>query len=238
MNCDYCHEPITKLDPPSSHVRYHRECEIRVFVGSVTHQQKRCRCFGGGEEEPEFDSPREGARAAYRFFTEQFVPANRVVSPKQMPLDATFYGCRHPEAYCLMHYRSEDGLTEEWIWNSRDGLTPFYVVSRDGRELRHVEWRRDRFLPQHVPGVGSRVFVDLTREIAEPLAASQVERFWDDPEYPMSSYFDSKEGAAAALLSEWLRNPGAPHLTEVTPDLRLQLLRRPRPQFQTVKGKI
>jgi hypothetical protein len=46
----------------------HRECLVRMVVGSVGHQLRRCSCFGGGEEDPPGMTPREAARAALELF--------------------------------------------------------------------------------------------------------------------------------------------------------------------------
>jgi hypothetical protein len=124
----------------------------------------------------------------------------------------TARGHRHAEAFCLMTYRTEDGAEIERIWNSRDGVTPFIVSSRDGREMRHVEWSRDEYLPDRQPQAGERIFVDLTPEIAERHARERVERYWDDPEYPMSRMCATKDEAIATLAKY---EPGAPTLITV-----------------------
>lgn len=47
---------------------YHRECFMRMTIGSVAHQQKKCFCFGGaGEDDPALTS-REAALAAVAYF--------------------------------------------------------------------------------------------------------------------------------------------------------------------------
>lgn len=39
----------------------------------------------------------------------------------------------HKEAFCLMLYRGVESGEEEWLWNSRDGVTPFIIWSaKDG----------------------------------------------------------------------------------------------------------
>lgn len=49
---------------------------------------------------------------------------------------------------------------EEWLWNSRDGVTPFVIPSADGSvRMKHVDFFRDVRAPFHVPPEGSRVFV-------------------------------------------------------------------------------
>lgn len=90
------------------------------------------------------------------------------------------------EAFCHMLYRAASGR-EISIWNSRDGVTPF-GVSIDGEELEHVEWSRDRYDPDHVPKVGTYVFVDLTIDAAVVLRTKYVEHFWNHPETPMSAH--------------------------------------------------
>lgn len=103
----------------------------------------------------------------------------------------------HAEAYCLMKYVC-DGKTEyrlggskdekleqiktprcgyeETIWNSRDGVTPFSIsCPKCGGSLLHKgPWRADAFAPYHVPAAGSRIFTDLTLDVARVLARRQA----------------------------------------------------------------
>lgn len=120
---------------------------------------------------------------------------------------------RHGEAYCLMKYATKDGSEVEWIWNSRDGVTPFGVRSRSGAEMLHTEWGLDRRLPDYQPLPGERIFVDLTRERAEYFARRRIERYWNDAEYPMSRTFASQE-EALRILVEGMLMPGAPDIIE------------------------
>jgi hypothetical protein len=76
---------------------------------------------------------------------------------------------QHAEAFCLMTYRSDDGTEEEVIWNSRDGVTPFIITLRSGKQARHVDWRSDRRVPDYRPKPGERIFVDLTEARARQL---------------------------------------------------------------------
>lgn len=76
MVCSHCDELIEagdsgmwqahiELDRPHAVGRpVHRECVIRSIVGSVGHQEGRCSCFGGTEEDPPGMTKREAARAA------------------------------------------------------------------------------------------------------------------------------------------------------------------------------
>lgn len=45
-------------------IAYHHECFLRGVLGSVGHQQKKCSCYGGTEEDPLKMTRREAARAA------------------------------------------------------------------------------------------------------------------------------------------------------------------------------
>lgn len=121
---------------------------------------------------------------------------------------------QHAEAFCLMKYATKDGSEVEWIWNSRDGVTPFGVMNRARtQELFHVAWELDRCLPNYQPLPGERIFIDLTRERAEHFARRRIERYWDDGEYPMSRTFKTQEQALTELLKGMLR-PGAPDIIE------------------------
>ncbi len=51
---------------------FHRECALRMILGSVGHQRKTCCCFGGtGDGDPEGVSVRGAARAALACFEER-----------------------------------------------------------------------------------------------------------------------------------------------------------------------
>lgn len=87
------------------------------------------------------------------------------MSPKQHMTPERFLQYR--EAFSRMKYRTEDGAYQEWIWNSRDGITPHRVLATGTTVLQtHVDWQDDIFDPFYVPLVGERVFVDLTIERA------------------------------------------------------------------------
>lgn len=75
-------------------------------------------------------------------------------------------GFKHVEAFKLMIYQDEkEPSYREQIWNSRDGVTPFTITSKDGkRKLTHHNWRNDVNAPYYTPQIGERVFCDLTLE--------------------------------------------------------------------------
>lgn len=88
---------------------------------------------------------------------------------------------QYGEAYSLMKYRNPITARVEWLWNSRDGVTPFSINDPlDTPESRgagygenakpedmafkgsmmHVDWHEDSFTPNFVPLPGMRVFID------------------------------------------------------------------------------
>lgn len=83
---------------------------------------------------------------------------------------------KHVEAYCLMRYVVVSTGEEEILWNSRDGVTPFFMTSRNGDEARHRSTRErpDRRAIDHVPAVGDRIFVDMTEARARALIAEAL----------------------------------------------------------------
>lgn len=75
---------------------------------------------------------------------------------------------KHKEAFCLMKYMDETTGYIEWLWNSRDGITPFSIAyppravlaPPSHAHLTHVDWHEDVFVPNFVPPVGMRIFAD------------------------------------------------------------------------------
>ncbi len=130
------------------------------------------------------------------------------------------------EAFRLMLYSSEDGREIEAIWNSRDGVTPYVVISRDNsRELRHVLWGGDPYAPHHVPNVGDRMIVTLDQANVERIARETARRLWSDPKSGYAGQFASEEDAFAMVHAE-LSKPGAPALVTATFEVQQALLQK------------
>lgn len=129
----------------------------------------------------------------------------------------TDHGHAHGEAFMVMQYLSDDGTETEWIWNSRDGVTPFIVTLKSGKTATHAHFAGDRYCPNHAEHMvtGDRYFADLDPETAYALAGNRVEEYWDHPEYPMKGRYESKEQAAQALASSYLEGPSSPTLKEM-----------------------
>jgi len=134
-------------------------------------------------------------------------------------------GYNHVEAFCLMRY--QDKVTKEIkvIWNSRDGVTPFGVTSKDGNESFHVEWEQDRCVPDHVPEVGSNIFIDLTRKKYLEYQREVVERYWEDDENSIQSspqYKGMTKEEVAILFTANGWQEGMPDTVEVTPEMHAE----------------
>lgn len=89
-------------------------------------------------------------------------------------------GDKYAEAFLLMLYRNPKTGREEWLWNSRDGVTPFMIGDPEGGDMQHVEWWRDVRAPYYVPQVGSRIFVDMTQEEATRIATMRIDAAIND----------------------------------------------------------
>lgn len=122
-----------------------------------------------------------------------------------------------PDAYVLMRYRSIDDPGEvEEVWNSRDGITPYTILMRSGSMGTHADWSTMVHRPDYDPPVGSRVFVDLTPDIARANAEAYVKRVWDDQGAEgllARKEYESAEAMVTALASDI--KPGEPALIEV-----------------------
>jgi hypothetical protein len=114
-----------------------------------------------------------------------------------------------------MQYQDEVTGEIEYLWNSRDGVTPFTITSKDGNSAQHVNWEQDLYEPLHMPRIGDRVFVDLTLEHARVYRTRDVERFWDNGEFKMSNSYSSKEEAIEELAESDVKTEGSPHLIVV-----------------------
>lgn len=132
--------------------------------------------------------------------------------PDTPPTSAATY--QHAEAFRLMRYGckprttpfgSRDGCgAVEVIWNSRDGVTPFVVGCRScGGEMSHLPpWQDDPLVPDYMPPLGSRIFVDLTVERARQKAKETAARYWET--YPPSrEQFATVDDLAAMLAREY-----------------------------------
>lgn len=128
---------------------------------------------------------------------------------------------RFAEAYMLMKYVSDDSSEIEWLWNSRDGVSPFGVSSRVSKDIiSHADWGEDAFVPNFVPPVGMRIFVTMTMEKALVIARKRVTEGWDSGQYRMKEHPVlgplGPVGAADALAKDYFGNGDQPTVEIVT----------------------
>lgn len=160
--------------------------------------------------------PLTGARAPVPF------PVLGHVDPHVWPQRKTM---RHGEAYCLMLYASDQGNVE-WLWNSRDGVTPFMI----GDALHHCVWMADAFCPFFVPPIGMRIFIDLTMARAREFAKARVSRYWNHPEVNLRErYKDTTFEEAVEITARDLFHPEhQPDIVAVDETLQAKFHRRAR----------
>ncbi len=122
-----------------------------------------------------------------------------------------------PDAYVVLTYRSlDDPSVTEDVWNSRDGDTPYTILMRDGSTGTHINWTSGVPRPDYVPPPGSRVFVDLTEEIARKNASQYVTKIWDNQGAEgmlARSQYKTADDMIAALTADI--RPGEPALVVV-----------------------
>lgn len=123
----------------------------------------------------------------------------------------------HPTAYVVLRYRALDDPAEvEEVWNSRDGVTPYTILLPSGRPATHCDWTSMVARPDYSPPPGSRIFVDLTEEIARSNAETYVSKVWDDKGAEgmlARSRFETPEALIESLIADI--RPGEPTIVVV-----------------------
>jgi hypothetical protein len=99
----------------------------------------------------------------------------------------------HPEAFQLMGYTAK-GAQALWIWNSRDGVTPF-GFSLDGVDYRHAMHSYAPSYSAILPDVASHVWVDYDRAAWAAMQAAKFEAFSASP--------DTGPGGGAEFLKRY-----------------------------------
>ena len=72
MKCTYCDEEILPGEESGPNLqKFHKECVMRMVIGSVAHQKHECSCYVHGtndDKSEEGKTPRQAAKAAYDYF--------------------------------------------------------------------------------------------------------------------------------------------------------------------------
>lgn len=131
-----------------------------------------------------------------------------------------------------MHYCSENNTEIEFVWNSRDGVAPIFVVSREGKtQLRHTGGLLDQYAPDHVPQIGDRIFVNATPALLVSAVREYVNQHWDQPEGAFNPWRDeqfsglTRSEVIGLTLSRWVGDGSRPHLAVTDAQLLQTLLR-------------
>ena len=119
------------------------------------------------------------------------------------------------DAFKIMEYRCDKCNASEFIWNSRNNVSPFTVRCRicDG-SASHVNWSRDQFRPDFKPSKGMRYFADFTIERAHEVAEQFIKLL--EERYP-DEFTDSsvREERRLAIVSDMMQGGCQMDLIEV-----------------------
>jgi hypothetical protein len=119
------------------------------------------------------------------------------------------FGHKHVEAFAIMKYRQANPLKFVYVWNSRDGVTPFCIII-DGVEYNHTEFQNDKYAPHYQPQVGEYIFRDSTLEESRFFAEQRIEQYKDTQYYPKT-----EQERQDAITSMAEGNQGGPTLCVV-----------------------
>lgn len=122
-------------------------------------------------------------------------------------------GFLQKEAYCIMEYHCEKCHTSEFLWNSRDGVTPFIIncVHCEKGEMRHINWQGDKREVWHIPKKGERIFITMPNEVNDLYVRKRIEMYWENEQYPMREMFANKEEAFKKLSGD-MQKEGEPFI--------------------------
>ncbi len=124
---------------------------------------------------------------------------------------------RHGEAFCLMKYECDTCGRGEFLWNSRDGVTPFIIAccwdgapNKCAGMMSHMNWREDRrdpaFDSKLTARTEMRIFIDANDpRVQRRLAAAArryVDQWWNEP------------ASGGLTMRQTLRKPSGAQMTK------------------------
>lgn len=77
------------------------------------------------------------------------------------------------EAFKWMYYSNESGTKGYWIFNSRDGVTPFSFTA-DKEYFNHISWNKDFYRPYYIPKENDLIWSNLTKSKSIEIAKSRI----------------------------------------------------------------
>lgn len=103
----------------------------------------------------------------------------------------------HAEAFQLMLYVEDNGPGRAWIWNSRDGVTPF-GTSIDGKPYKHAMRGYTERYSAVLPVAAQYVWISYDRASWDDMLRERWQRFrdlpkgdWHDPAEFLERYPDA-----------------------------------------------
>ena len=142
---------------------------------------------------------------------------------------------KHKEAFCIMQYQNQRTKEIEKLWNSRDGVTPFMILSKDKKDdMIHINWGQDKIDPHFDPPIGSRIFMDLTEERARESVQKRIDNFWDRKAFgkSMKDHYGTKENAFNKLMEGMKEEIERKQPMIVVVDQNIKDLFAARPRFK------
>lgn len=123
-------------------------------------------------------------------------------------------GHQYVEAYCWMYYETDDGSDGVWIYNSRDGVTPF-IHLENGKEYTHTEWSKDLYRPNYKPKEGDRIWVTMSKEEWTDLKMDYVNKIDMEQGFPVETISGpmSKEELLKGLIQGY--QEGTPTMKKI-----------------------
>lgn len=135
---------------------------------------------------------------------------------KQPELEETDSKYSHTEAFCLMTYQYESCKRIEIIWNSRDGVTPFIILCKFcGGEATHIKWEEDACIPDHIPQVGDRIFIDTPKKIAALFARMRLQAFENLEHPPPKAGTPEREKLEESIIEDLYQDGKSPWLVQI-----------------------
>lgn len=121
---------------------------------------------------------------------------------------------KYPEAFALLVYEGPDGQCET-VWNSRDGIAPWQIATRDGEDSMSVRDELAGVDPNYVPKPGERVIVDADPEERRNEEIARVTANWADyaPSFKMLQGIRSLDEAIKRIRKK--SYAGAPRIVVV-----------------------
>ena len=126
--------------------------------------------------------------------------ASKPIEPVKLEGDVGF---KSKHAYRILVYASVCGEFIESVWNARDADAPEVIQDESGGvELKLMAGCGPLPVTSHVPNLGDRVFIEMTKGLSAAYAAQHVASVWESNDELRSKYNTQAE-ASDALSDVW-----------------------------------